>query len=70
VEYYQDTTQAVRFIRVELREIYSQFKSEREAFMTQIIGYQEETLLGQITHKEMMQWSERSHRTLAQIEYI
>jgi hypothetical protein len=41
MEYYQDTSQEVRFIRAELREIYIQFKSEREDFMTLISGYKE-----------------------------
>jgi hypothetical protein len=70
VEYYQDTTQAVRFMRVELGEIYSQFKSEREIFMTWIIGYQEETLMGLIDYKDMMKWFEKSHHMLEKIEYI
>jgi hypothetical protein len=70
VEYYQDTTQEVRFMRVELGEIYSQFKSEREIFMTWIIGYQEETLMGLIAYKDMMKWSKKSHQVLEKIEYI
>jgi hypothetical protein len=52
VEYYGDTTQEIRFIRDEIREIYSQLKSEREDFITHIIGYQEETLLGKACEVE------------------
>jgi hypothetical protein len=70
VEYYQDTTQAVRFMRIEFGEIYTQFKSDREVFMTKIVSYQEETLLGLVAYKEMMRWSEKYHQVLAQIEYI
>jgi hypothetical protein len=70
VEYYQDTTQVVRFMRTEFEEIYTQFKSDREVFMTRIVSYQEETLLGLIAYKEMMRWSEKAHQVLAQIEYI
>jgi hypothetical protein len=51
LEYYQDTTQAVRFMRTEFEDIYTQFKSDREIFMTQIVSYQEETLLGLVAYK-------------------
>jgi hypothetical protein len=52
VKYYQDTTHANMFIKVEFKEAYNQFKLEREAFMDQIVSYQEETLLGIIAHKD------------------
>jgi hypothetical protein len=38
--------------------------------MAQIVSYQEETFLGLIVHKDMMRWYEKSHKALAQIEYI
>jgi hypothetical protein len=38
--------------------------------MTQIVDYQEETLLGLMAHKDIMIWDEESHKVLAQIEYI
>jgi hypothetical protein len=38
--------------------------------MTQIIGYQEETLMGLIAYKDMMKWSEKYHQVLEKIEYI
>jgi hypothetical protein len=51
VEYYQDTTQEVRFMRIEFEEIYTQFRSDREVFMTRIISYQEENFLGLVAYK-------------------
>jgi uncharacterized protein YqgQ len=51
VEYYQDTTQAVRFMKIEFEEIYTQFKLDREVFMTRIVSYQEETLLSLVSFK-------------------
>jgi hypothetical protein len=60
----------ITFIRDEFQEGYNQFKLERDIFMAQVVSYQEETLLGLIAHKDMMRWSERSHKDLAQIEYI
>jgi hypothetical protein len=38
--------------------------------MAQDLTYQEETLLGLIAHKDMMRWYKKSHKALAQIEYI
>jgi hypothetical protein len=38
--------------------------------MAQVVNYQEETLLGMVSHKDMLRWSEREHKALAQIEYI
>jgi hypothetical protein len=38
--------------------------------MDRVVGYQEETLLGMIVHKDMMRWSERSHKTLEKVEYV
>jgi hypothetical protein len=70
VEYYQDATQAVRFMKIEFTKIYSRFKSDREVFMTKIVGFQEETLLGLMAYKEMMRWYEKSHQVSEQIEYI
>jgi len=70
IEYYQDTTQEVRFIRGYLKEIYNQFKSKREVFMTQIVDCQEATLLGLMAHKDIIIWDEEAYKVLAQIEYI
>jgi hypothetical protein len=57
-------------MRVEFRERYNHFKVERDIFMAQVVGYQEETLLGMITHKYMLRWSEKEHKKISQIEYI
>jgi hypothetical protein len=47
------------------------YRLVRDAFMENIIIYQEETMLCTVdTYKEMLKWDERAHRTLNQIEYI
>jgi hypothetical protein len=60
VDYYQDTTQAIRLMRTEFREM----------FMTRTISYQEKTLLGLIVCKEMMIWSKKFYQVLEKVEYI
>jgi hypothetical protein len=70
VEYYHETIEAVRFMKIEFEEIYTEFKSDREVFMTRIGSYQEDTLLSLVAYKEMMRWSNKDHQLLAQIEYI
>jgi hypothetical protein len=56
VEYYQDTTQEVRFMRIEFGDIYIQFKSNKDILMTMIVSYKEDTLLGLVEYKETMRW--------------
>jgi hypothetical protein len=41
VEYYQDATQVVRLMKIEFTKKCSQFKSDREVFMTNIVVFQE-----------------------------
>jgi hypothetical protein len=38
-------------MRIEFREIYTQFKSDRKIFMTNIVIYQEENLMGLVAYK-------------------
>ena len=57
-------------MRVELQDRYNRFKLDMDIFMDQIVSYQAETLLDLIAHKDMMGWSEKSHKALALIEYI
>jgi hypothetical protein len=52
-EYYQDTTQETILLKGDLMEVYSQFKSERDIFMARIEDYQEDTLMGMVTYKDM-----------------
>jgi hypothetical protein len=57
-------------MRDEFQEGYNHFMIERDIFMDRGHGILEETLLGLITHKYMLRWSEREQKKLAQIEYI
>jgi hypothetical protein len=52
-KYYQDSTQAVVFLRSEFREIYAQFTSERNLFTTCIANFQEDTLMELLTCKDV-----------------
>jgi hypothetical protein len=45
-KYYKDSTQEVVFLRIEFRETYAQFTSERNIFTTCIANFQEDTLMG------------------------
>ena len=46
VEYYQNSTQAVVLFKCEFWEMYAQFISERDIFISHIIDFQEDTLMG------------------------
>jgi hypothetical protein len=69
-KYYQDSTQAVVFLRSEFRETYAQFTNERNLFTTCIADFQEDTLMGLETCKDMQRWYEKAHQALERIDYI
>jgi DNA repair ATPase RecN len=69
-KYYQDSTQAVVFLRSEFRETYAQFTNERNLFTTCIADFQEDTLMGLETCKDVQRWYEKSHQALERIDYI
>jgi hypothetical protein len=49
VKYYQDTTQAIVFLRREFKETYNKFTNERHLFTTRIVELQEYTLMALAT---------------------
>jgi hypothetical protein len=69
-EYYQNSTQAVVLLKSEFRETYAQFTSERNLFTACIADFQEDTLMGMETCKDMQRWYEKAHQALEQIDYI
>jgi hypothetical protein len=69
-EYYQKSTQAVVLLKCEFREMYAQFTSERDLFTACIIDFQEDTLTGLATCKDMQRWYEKAHQALEWIDYI
>jgi hypothetical protein len=69
-EYYQNSTQAVVLLKSEFRETYAHFTSERNLFTTCIADFQEDTLMGMETCKDMQRWYEKAHQALEQIDYI
>jgi DNA repair ATPase RecN len=63
-KYYQDLTKTILFMRSEFRETYEQFKNERNLFTTCRAKFQEDTLMGLETCKDMHRWYEKAHRAL------
>jgi hypothetical protein len=52
-EYYQNSTQAVVLLKSEFREMYGKFTRERDLFTACIADFQEDTLMGMETCKDM-----------------
>jgi hypothetical protein len=50
--------------------MYAQFTSERDLFTARIADFQEDTLMGLPTYKDMQRWYEKAHQALEQIDYI
>jgi hypothetical protein len=69
VKYYQDSMQAIVFLKSEYREAYAQFKSERHLFTACIADFQEETLMALVTCKYVERWYEKEYQDLEQIDY-
>jgi len=55
-KYCQDLTQVVVFLRSEFRETYAQFTNEINIFTTCIAYFQEDTLMGMETLKDVQRW--------------
>jgi hypothetical protein len=70
VKYYQDSTQAMVFLRSEFHDAYSKFTSEWHLFTTGIANFQEDTLMEFPTCKDMERWYEKSHQGVERIAYI
>jgi DNA repair ATPase RecN len=69
-KYYHDSTHVVAFLRSEFRETYAQFTNERNLFTTCIYDFQEDTLMGMETCKDVHRWYEKSHNASNRIDYI
>jgi hypothetical protein len=69
-KYYQDSTQATIFLKSEFREAYAQFTSERNLFTVCIADFQEDTLMGLETCKDMERWYEKAYQAVERIDYI
>jgi hypothetical protein len=50
--------------------MYAQFKRERDLFTARIVDFQEDTLMGLATCKDMQRWYEKAHQALEWIDYI
>jgi len=57
-------------LKCEFREMYAQFTRERDLFTTRIEYFQEDTLMGLATCKDMQRWYEKAHQALEKIDYI
>jgi DNA repair ATPase RecN len=68
-KYYQDSTQAVVFLRTEFKETYAQFTNEINLFTTCIAYFQDNTLMGMETCKYVQRWYEKAHHALEWIDY-
>jgi hypothetical protein len=70
VKYYQDSTQAMVFLRSKFQEAYSKFMNERHLFTAEIFDFQEDTLMELVMYKDMEIWYEKSHQAMERIDYI
>jgi hypothetical protein len=57
-------------MRSEFREAYAQFTNKRNLFTTCIPNFQEDTLMGLATCKDVHRWYEKAHQALEHINYI
>jgi hypothetical protein len=69
-KYYQDTTQAVVYLRSEFKEAYSKFTDERHLFTARIAELQEDTLMALATCKDMERWYEKVQQAVERVDYI
>jgi hypothetical protein len=69
-KYYQDSTQAMVFLRSKFQDAYSKFTNERHLFTTGIANFQEDTLVVLETCKDMEIWYAKSHQAMERIDYI
>jgi hypothetical protein len=69
-KYYQDTTQAVVYLRNEFKEAYNKFTDKRHLFTTRITELQEDTLMALATCKDMEWWYEKVQQAIERVDYI
>jgi hypothetical protein len=70
VKYYHKSTQAILLLNSEFRETYVQFTRESNLFTACIANFQEDTLMGLTTCKDVHRWYEKEHQALEWIDYI
>jgi hypothetical protein len=69
-KYYQDSTQAMMFLRSEFQDSYAKFTNERYLFTADIDDFQEDTLMALETLKDVKRWYEKDHQVVERIYYI
>jgi hypothetical protein len=69
-KYYQDSTQAMVFLRSEFQYAYAKFMNERHLFIAGRADFQEDTLMALETCKDMERWYEKTHQVVERINYI
>jgi hypothetical protein len=69
-KYYQNSTQAIVLLKSEFQEAYAHFTSERNLFTACIADFQEDTLMGMATCKDVHRWYEKAHQAFERIDYI
>jgi hypothetical protein len=55
-KYYQDSTQAIVFLKSEFQDAYAKFTSEIHLFTACVADYQEDTLMALETYKDVERW--------------
>jgi hypothetical protein len=51
-------------LKIDFQELHAQFTSERDLFTARINDFQEDTLMGMKTYKNLEQWYEKAHQDL------
>jgi hypothetical protein len=69
-KYYQDSTQAMVFLRGEFQYAYIKFTNEQNLFTAGIANFQEDTLMVLTTCKYVERWYEKAHQAVERIDYI
>jgi hypothetical protein len=69
-KYYQDSTQAIVFLRSEFQDAYDKFMNERHLFTIVIADFQEDTLMALATCKDVERWYEKAHQAVEMIDHI
>jgi polyhydroxyalkanoate synthesis regulator protein len=70
VKYYQDTTQAVVYLRSEFKEAYNKFTDERHLFTARITELQEDNLMALAMCKDMERWYKKVQQFVERVDYI
>jgi hypothetical protein len=58
-KYYQDSTQAIVFLKSEFQDAYNKVMNERHLFITGIADFQKDTLVALVMCKDMEIWYEK-----------